>query len=245
MARMRTELLSDPRPRNAKLRSGSPDLELELRVEDSPLKIRSVLNSAQPEFAELVRIYSEAHPASERKSGGMLSSMIERPEYLFQVASLANQVLGFAIVLCFIESDACLLEYMAVDHKWRDQGIGKFLFTEVVKLKEIAERYLLAEVDSDKAKTPDRDERTRRKAFYRRLGFKEVEKLAYIMPQVSGALPPAMDLLVYRRILPGSIERSHLRQWLENCYVQAYGRSQSDPHIDKMVKDLPPNLQLV
>ncbi|MDE3147883.1 MAG: GNAT family N-acetyltransferase [Acidobacteriota bacterium] len=214
-------------------------------MKDDQLKIHRVQNSTEPEFAELVRIYSEAHPASERKSVAMLSSMVERPEYLFQVVSQANQVLGFAIVLCFVDSDACLLEYMAVERKWRSRGIGKFLFTELVKLQEISERYLLAEVDSDKAETADKKDRTRRKDFYRRLGCREIEKICYIMPQVSSALPPAMDLLVYRRMLPDSIERTDLRKWLQSCYVQVYGKAESDPRIETMLKDLPAVLRLI
>ena len=214
-------------------------------MNDSALKLHRVHASTEPEFAELVRIYSEAHPESERKKVELLSMMLERPEYLFQVVSHQDRVIGFAIILCFAESDACLLEYMAIDKSQRGQGIGQFLFKELIKLRELSGRYLLAEVDSDKTETADRIDRTRRKAFYRRLGCKEIEKLCYIMPKISTTTPPAMDLLVHRQILPQSIERSHLRNWLQSCYVQVYGMDKNDPRIDMMLRNLPEDLRLL
>jgi GNAT superfamily N-acetyltransferase len=214
-------------------------------MDDNALELHRVHDSTKPEFAELVRIYSEAHPRNERKNVESLSLMLARPEYLFHVVSHQNLVAGFAIVLCFTEADAGLLEYMAVDQNWRGHGIGQFLFTELVKLRELSRRYLLAEVDSDKAETADRIDRMRRKAFYHRLGCKEIEKLCYIMPQVSSAMPPAMDLLVYRQNLPLSIERSHLRKWLQSCYVQVYGKDENDPRIEMMLRNLPENLRLL
>ncbi len=94
------------------------------------LTIHRIDRSADPAFAGLASIYTEAHPASERKSIGLLAAMIQRPEYLFLAASEESRVVGFAIVLCFRQSSACLLEYLAIAQGRRSHGLGQSLFTK-------------------------------------------------------------------------------------------------------------------
>jgi len=194
---------------------------------------------------ELVRIYTESHPENERKPASLLSSMIMRSEYYFLVASINKIVIGFSITICFLESDAALLEYMAVAPGRRGRGVGQFLFKETVKFEEISERCILIEVDSNKVESKDKSDRTRRKNFYRRLGCREIGGLSYIMPSVSNSMPSAMDILVYGHKLPDIIEKRYLRNWLESCYIQVYGMAAGDSRIKVMIENLPDNLQLI
>jgi GNAT superfamily N-acetyltransferase len=210
-----------------------------------PLAIRRVTDPASPDFDALVAIYTAAHPPSERKPVTLLAAMLERPGYLFLVATLEEAVIGFAIILLFPESDACLLEYMAIAEDKRGQGIGQFLFKQVVAMPEVSSRYLLAEVDSDKLDCPGQLDRTRRKHFYRNLGCREVEGLNYIMPPVSTSTPPPMDIMVYRCNLPEAITRSQLQAWLQGIYVNVYAMQPDDPRIDKMIAQLPENPKLI
>lgn len=203
------------------------------------LLMRRIEHSADPLFADLVRIYTEAHPASERKRPALLAQMIEQPKYLFLVAIEAESVVGFAIALAFQDADAGLLEYMAVDARYRSQGIGRELFIAVTEQEAFAKRFLLAEVDSDKQPSEERAERTRRKGFYRRLGCREVEGLQYLMPPVSAATPPPMDLFVYRKGLPEAVQRGEIQRWLESIYSEVYGLGVDDPRIASMVVSLP------
>jgi ribosomal protein S18 acetylase RimI-like enzyme len=209
------------------------------------IQLRRVRSVHETEFDDLVKIYTEAHPRSERKSPERLSTMIQQTGYFFLVAVESSVVVGFSIVRAFDNSDAALLEYMAVAHDRRNQGVGQRLFVETANFEEISSRFLLAEVDSEKKPTDDRADRIRRKNFYRRLGCREVEQLCYIMPPVSSSAPPDMDILVYKRDLPPFIELTRLRQWLVCCYVQVYGLSASDPRIANMLQGLPANVRLV
>jgi ribosomal protein S18 acetylase RimI-like enzyme len=201
-----------------------------------------------PRFAGLLAIYTEAHPASERKPVDQLAAMITRPEYLFLVAEqqshtpsvdAAPAIAGFAIALCLPNTDACLLEYMAVARDHRNQGIGQLLFRQTLARPEIAGRFLLAEVDSDKLPCPDRADRTRRKVFYRRLGCHEIAGLSYLMPPVSTSTPPPMDILVHHPDGTGIISIATLKAWLTACYTAVYGRPADDPRIAAMLRDLP------
>lgn len=209
------------------------------------IQLRRVRSTHEPDFKDLVAIYTEAHPQSERKSPERLSAMIQQPGYFFLVAVESSVVVGFSIVRVFDDSDAALLEYMAVAQDRRNQGIGQQLFTQTANLGEISSRFLLAEVDSEKRPADDRADRIRRKNFYRRLGCREVEQLCYIMPPVSSSSPPDMDILVYKRDLPPFIELPRLRQWLVSCYVQVYGQPANDHRIETMLHGLPANVRLV
>ncbi|MEO8466942.1 MAG: hypothetical protein ABI640_16515 [Gammaproteobacteria bacterium] len=66
-------------------------------------------------FAELLRLYREAIPSSERKQDDELREMLARDDYEFRVALRDDGVVGFTIVKRFQSCDASLLEYMAVD----------------------------------------------------------------------------------------------------------------------------------
>jgi GNAT superfamily N-acetyltransferase len=208
------------------------------------MKVHRVLSSVQPEFDTLVRIYTEAHPGSERKPIAALQRMIERPEYLFLAAKQDNVVVGFSIALAFANSDAALLEYMAVGADHRGRGLGELLFRATAQRPQINERFLLIEVDSDHTNTADTADRERRKAFYRRLGCRQIDGLTYVMPPVSSTQPPLMNMLVYRRAMPDAIGKARLRGWLEACYAQVYQQRLPDGRIDAMLAGLPDSISI-
>ena len=208
-------------------------------------RVHRVCSVHEPAFAQLLRIYTDALPESERKSTERLSAMMSDPQYFFLVATMANDVAGFSIVRVFAHADAALLEYMAVASELRNRGVGRWLFAQTAEFDGICPRFLLAEVDSDKLPSDDEEDRSRRKAFYRRMGCREVDQLCYVMPPVSTAPPPEMDILVYKQPLPPFLDRSHLRQWLERCYVEVYGLYEDDFRIEIMMRGLPAHVPLI
>jgi len=209
------------------------------------LTLDRVKLASDPRFDQLVAIYREALPRSERKPAAKLAKMIAQPGYIFLVLMLDGKVVGFAIAVCFERTDACLIEYMAIAGEMRGHGLGHTLFKSVLELPEIRDRYLLAEVESEEVPSADHVDRVRRKRFYRKLGCRQIEGLDYIMPAVSTSTPPAMNILVYRRELPEDLSKGQLRMWLEDIYVNVYWRSSSDPQIDKMLENLPERPRLI
>lgn len=209
------------------------------------MNIHRVCSVNEPAYHELLRIYRDSQPESERKGPDHLARMIERPEYFFLAGRRDESIVGYAICICLPGSDAALLEYMAVTRELRGLGLGQELFKQTAALGPIANRTLVIEVDSDKLPSPDHADRVRRKKFYRRLGCREIDGLAYIMPPVSSAPPPAMDMLVYAVELPGTLRKSHIRGWLQSCYQQVYDVPENDPRIEVMVARLPENVRLI
>jgi GNAT superfamily N-acetyltransferase len=212
-------------------------------VEDNSLQTHRIHAATDPAFAALASIYSNAIAANERKNVDQLSSMLQRPEYIFLVATRENTIVGFAITFCFTGCNACLPEYMAVADGHRGQRIGRYLFTEVTNRTEVAGRFLLVEVDSDKTQTAGPAE-AQRKAFYRNLGCKEIEGLRYIMPPVASTQPPEMHLLAYKQNPPPSIQKVHLQTLLQCAYVEVYRLTAGDLRIDQMLKGLPESIRL-
>jgi len=213
-------------------------------LQEEKWQTRKIISPSDPAFQALLDIYTEAHPASERKSTEALHRMIARPSYLFLVTSERGSVVGLTISACLAGCDACLLEYMAVKAECRGRGIGARMFSELAARPELSGRFLMLEVDSDKPPEPDVQERTRRKNFYRRLGCKEVRGFAYKMPAVSAPAPPPMEIMLYRKPLPESIEVAVFRSWIECCYEQIYGVSGSSADIDLMFHKLDGSLQV-
>jgi GNAT superfamily N-acetyltransferase len=202
---------------------------------DDEMRIQQIRERNKAEFDGLVRVYEASLAASGRKSVAALKAMLARPEYAFVIAIEGKRVVGFAIAIALIGSDAALLEYMAVHAEFRGRGVGAELFGAVAEWQKIAGRFLLVEVDSEREDSAEREQRARRKAFYRRLGAKELRGLRYIMPPVTAATPTPMELMVYRRELPASIEKERVRAWLEDCYLQVYGVPAGDPRIGEML----------
>lgn len=209
------------------------------------MNVHRVCSVADPAYDSLVRIYLDSQPESELKSPAQLARMIEQPEYYFLAALREGSVVAYSITICFVDSDAALLEYMAVERDLRGAGIGQQLFRETRNFGAIADRILLIEVDSEKWPSPDHADRVRRKNFYRRLGCREIEGLTYIMPPVASATPPLMDLLVLRDELPTELPKGRIRHWVECCYQQVYEKSADDPRIESMIRTLPDNVRLI
>lgn len=215
---------------------------------ESPgIRIERVQRTESSAFDELLRIYRDAIPTSERKNDDVLREMLARDDYEFHVATLDSRVVGFTIVKKFRGCDASLLEYMAVDRDRRGGGVGGTLFREASAAAPMSSRYVLVEVEdeTEPSDVAEDTQRRRRKAFYRVNGCREVAGLAYSMPTVSAERPPKMNLLVYRRRLPRSIDKAELRRWLQSIYVEVYGQSASDVRIERMLAPLADRLSLV
>ncbi len=208
--------------------------------------IHRIRSAEEPEFDALAAIYQTSLPRSEQKTVEALAAMALLPGYLFLAAKEKDTVCGFSITLLFADADACLLEYMAVAPEQRGRGVGAWLFMQTMQRPEVAGRFVLAEVDSDKAAAQAGCDARRRKEFYRRLGCRELDGLAYLMPPVLAAeQPPAMEMLAWRQSLPASVEKARLRQWLECCYTQVYHQAADDPRMAAMLQGLPNEIQLV
>ncbi|MGO4516341.1 GNAT family N-acetyltransferase [Terriglobus sp. 2YAB30_2] len=200
--------------------------------------------SSEAEFSDLLSLYEEAFPSSERKPVAVLRRMLAVEQYYFLLATENEVTVGFAIVRVLSGGTAALLEYMAVAPSQRRRGIGGQIVLAAARAVNAPPVTLLLEVESDNVKSPDQSLRTKRKHFYRALGALELRNLSWIMPPVIATLPPAMEMMVLAPAA-STIRREELRQWLVNIYVDVYGQSADDPRIDVMLRELPEEVELI
>ncbi len=215
-------------------------------METSPsgLVLKRLQPSSELEFTDLLSLYEEAFPCSERKPADVLRRMLATEQYYFLLATKDEVTVGFAIVCVLSGGTAALLEYMAVAPSQRRRGIGGQIVLAAARAVDAPSVTLLLEVESDLIDDPDRLLRTRRKQFYRALGALELRNLSWSMPPVIAASPPAMEMMALSAIVD-FVPRHQVRQWLTEIYVDVYGQSADDPRIDLMLRALPEEVELV
>lgn len=217
-----------------------------LVVQTSPsgLVLKRLQSSSEAEFSDLLSLYEEAFPGSERKPVDVLRRMLAVEQYYFLLATEREVTVGFAIARVLSGGAAALLEYMAVAPSQRRRGIGAQIVLAAARAVNSPPVALLLEVESDHLESPERLLRARRKQFYRSLGARELCELSWIMPPVTATPPPAMEMMVLASAA-NSVQREALRRWLVDIYVDVYGQSAHDLRIEAMMKGLPEEVGLI
>jgi GNAT superfamily N-acetyltransferase len=205
------------------------------------LTFRQITNPADPAVGAMTRIYCEAIVAAERKPDEWIAEAVGRGDFRVVAASCNDQVVAMATA--FVPGDAsdwALFEYLAVDERFRGRGIGAGIFRHVVDL--LVDRAVLLEVDSDRDPSPLQHERTRRLAFYRRMGARRVRGLRYILPLDADPPPPGMELLIANP--PVGLDVAQLREWVSVVYERVYRKSRDDQRIKLMFDAISDPLRL-
>lgn len=201
------------------------------------IEFKTLRDDKGSEFEQLDAIYCEAIPSSERKPRDSLAAMVRFPSYRLIVGILDEKVVAFSILYLFANPLFALLEYMAVDHTIRGQGLGSATFHESTRLitAELGSVPVLLEVDSDREDAVDRDNRLRRVEFYRKLGCRRIDGLDYILPLETGEQPPLMDLMIWQEPVPSSLSAVALQSLLREVYVNVYHCHSDDKRISDML----------
>ena len=121
---------------------------------------------------------------------------------------------------------------MAVDRAKRGGGIGSQLFHDACGADSNVARYVLIEVEDEEEVTLACPKTFAAPAAARRstahMAAANSPGCHTLMPTVSAQRPPRMNLLVYLRDLPETIDSTELRGWLAAIYAEVYRQSVSD-----------------
>ncbi len=192
---------------------------------------------------DLVSIYTEALVLAEQKPGFILQRMLENENYYFYVLTDESKTLGFAIIYSPNYSDYCLLEYMAIDNKYRNQGIGGDIFDRLSKIFD--NKSMLIEIDSPYQESADQNIRKKRMQFYERHGGLYIEGLNYILPLECSGIVPEMLLLIKSNIYTRKLSKQKLQFWLTDIYTAVYGCKPDDTRLNVMLSILPEEAKLL
>jgi hypothetical protein len=140
-------------------------------------------------------------------------------------------------------SDFSLLAYIATDSTKRSTGVGsKHMKKLIDELKSAHPTHLgmFLEIESTKEAGLDADThkaRTRRLAFYQRLGAKRMHK-TYLMPSygtAQGTAQARQGELLWVEFTASCITESALPRIIEEIFCKAYGLSKTDTTVQKVL----------
>lgn len=113
------------------------------------------------------RLYERAFPAYERKPFAIIAAKRKEGKTDIWCFYQEEQFAGFATTIN--GQNLVLIDYLAIEESLRGQGNGQRA------LEELARQYpgktLFVEIESPFENVPNREERLRRKEFYRRCGY--------------------------------------------------------------------------
>lgn len=162
---------------------------------------------------QVEKLYLEAFPAAERKPFAMLTEM--QRQGLGEILAMVDEngaFLGLAVVLR--RGDLALLDYLAVAPEGRGRGVGS------ETLRQLAERFagcrLLIEIELPDEAASNNAQRLRRKQFYLRAGFAEMDVRISLggVPMELLSLGGAVSWEEYRRLQVELIGQENVEKML-------------------------------
>ena len=197
------------------------------------------------QFDLIYSIYEIAFPLAEQKSKEFFESLFKNEDYSIFICENQGNIEGFAIFYTPLKYDFILLEYIAVNSTIHSSGVGSKLFQFAVsKLFENNVKPILIEIDSTKENdSKDYIVNNKRANFYRKNNCKMIEDFDYILGLRSEYTPSKMELMIYHPNQK-NIEKTKLKKYIEEIYVNVYGRNRDDSNISKMFDNLNEKLVL-
>ena len=128
------------------------------------------------DWLQVYRLYRQAFPASERKPFAIIVKMARRKKTDVWCLLSAGSFAGFATTIN--GDNLVMLDYLAIRQTVRGSGIGSSALT---LLQEIyARQGFFVEIESPFEDGPDKQDRLRRRAFYRRCGLEPLGVMAVV-----------------------------------------------------------------
>jgi hypothetical protein len=187
-------------------------------------------------------LYESSFPADERHPVDDLRKLITGGTViLHRTTNKAGELLCFSIVN--VMSDFSLLAYIATDSTKRSTGVGsKHMKKLIEELKTAHPTHVgvFLEIESTKEAGLDADThkaRSRRLAFYQRLGAKRMHK-SYLMPSygtAQGTAEARQGELLWVEFTASCITEGTLPRIIEEIFCKAYGLSNTDKTVQKVL----------
>lgn len=210
-------------------------------------RVLPLTNSRTRVFREAYAAYETAIPKAEQKTRKQMLAGLKHPGFRFWAFEHEGEVAGIAVLYASAANNTLLLEYLAISPRLQGKGLGSTLFEAAFEASRMDARTLmLIEVDSEKEDVSAKEKRIRlsRKAFYRRLGAREVEAFDYILPLENFGPAPRMSLLLLGA-KGNRMGTERLRAAVQDVYVNVYRCHPSDPRIARMFEGHGGKLKLV
>lgn len=188
------------------------------------LKVTDINSKA---FRAAMEIYSKAFPLNEQQPLNVIEQRIEQGLSELYIGEEDKKIVFMALLWPLKNTDFILLDYMATLDSHRGKNVGSFFLQHISEILKSSNKYFIIESEN-----PDfgnnKEERTRRVAFYRRNGARLLKDVRYILPGMHGLAPTEMVLLMMPEYKNGLIDSWVVQHLIIRIYQELYNRNKKD-----------------
>ncbi len=194
-------------------------------------------------YKEVITIYTDIFPANERQSLQVIEERIVTGKSVFLVAKAEGCVVGFAILWNFANSNFALLDYLAVDNRWRNKKIGTALMNEIKRMSINWGKDLILEIEhpSEGDNCEDRKNRLR---FYLDNGASILNKVPYILPALDGTSSTSMILMAIPGTERNCYSGNEIKCLIQLLYSSVYNKGFDDKELQLFINLVPETVVL-
>ena len=196
-----------------------------------------------PYFQMAMKLYHSSFPDNERQTEETIISRIESGNSRLFAGIFNEQVVSMGILWNFSTIDFVLLDYLAVDEKMRQQGLGSRFFRFLAEVVCLENKSMVLEVE-DPAFGENHTERKKRVLFYLKNGAFLLQDVPYILPPLDNTTPTHMLLMVYPFKKNPHFTCEEIKRLILFLYSELYNRTEKDVLFKSFINKLPPKIIL-
>jgi len=200
-------------------------------------------NTNSSKFEEVLAIYLDVFPASERQCVDVVKERIASGKTILLIAEVNECVVGFAILWNLEHSDFALLDYLGVDRKLQQMGIGPAIMDEVKRMSSNWGKDLILEIEHP-GEGDNREDRKRRLRFYLKSGALILKDVPYLLPALDGTVPTAMLLLTIPTAEKKFYSGAEITALIRDIYGRVYKKESDDADLQLFIHLIPERIEL-
>lgn len=200
-------------------------------------------NTSSSKFDEVLAIYLDVFPASERQPVDVLSERIASGKTILLIAEVKECVVGFAVIWNFEHLDFALLDYLGVHKDWQAMKIGRKVMDEVKRFLSGWGKDLIMEIERP-GEGDNREDRLRRLRFYLQNGAFILKDVPYLLPALDGTVPTSMLLLTIPQVEKNVYSGAEIKALIQDIYARVYKKEPDDADLQSFIHLIPEKIEL-
>ena len=207
------------------------------------LNFQQISNTENIYFFDAIRIYNESFPVNERQPLATIIKRLKENKSELFVGILNEEVVCMALLWNFIDLEFVLLDYMAVDEKYRNNKYGGVFFSFLSDRILNYHKHMVIEVENYLFGN-NIEQRKKRINFYLNNGAYILKDTPYVLPSLDNTLSTEMLLMIAPRFNEDYIDTAIVEKLIIKLYKELYGKTQNDILLSSILSKMPDHIQL-